>query len=85
MVPLKRDSVFKKGVYFALQDEAFFNIQNKEKINNKFFDRNRLSLTAGYRLSEKIDLDAGYFFQYTAGFNHNISTHALLLTVNTRF
>ncbi len=85
MVPLKRDSVFKKGVYFALQDEVLLNIQNKEKINNKYFDRNRLSVVAGYRLSEKMDLDAGYLFQYTAGFKNHISTHALMLTVNTRF
>jgi hypothetical protein len=85
MIPLNRDSIFKKGFYFALQDEVFFNIQNKEKINNKFFDRNRLSVVAGYRLSEKVEFDAGYLFQYSAGFNTNLSTHALLLNINTRF
>jgi hypothetical protein len=85
VVPLKRDSVFKKGFYLSLQDEVFFHIQNKKKMNNKVFDQNRLSVSAGYRLSEKMDMDAGYLFNYIEGLHHNTANHALLLTLNTRF
>ena len=85
LVPLKRDSVFEKGPYLSLQNEVFINIQNKEKLNNKMFDQNRLSLSAGYRLSKKVDADAGYLFQYISGSNSNTVNHALLLTINTRF
>ena len=42
IVPLaKKEAAFSKGVFAALQNEIFFNIQNKDKLNNSVFDQNR--------------------------------------------
>jgi len=38
----KQKDSFYQGVFVALQDEIFMNIQNKNNINNSFFDQNRI-------------------------------------------
>jgi hypothetical protein len=66
IVPLKNDStVFNRGTYLALQNEVFVNVQNKEKLNNHFFDQNRAYIGIGYRFSKKIDLEIAYLNQYS--------------------
>jgi len=58
---------FTKGPFAALQNEVFVNIGNKANVNGEFFDQNRLYLAGGYRLSPKLDLEAGYMNQYING------------------
>lgn len=63
-LPLVNRENFTKGIYVALQNEIFLNIQNKEAANNRFFDQNRLYGFLGYRFSKKLDVETGYLFRY---------------------
>lgn len=86
LVPLTGDKKnFSEGVFAAVQNETFFNVQNKEKINNSLFDQNRVYLAGGYRFSKKMDLEAGYMNQSVNGANNNTSNHIIQLAVYTRF
>jgi hypothetical protein len=76
---------FDKGVFLALQDELFFNIQNKEQLNNSLFDQNRFYFAAGYRVSKKLDLELGYLNQYINGAGRNTSNRIAQVAVYTRF
>lgn len=67
IVPLQKTERFEKGAFLAAQNEAFVNLGNKAPVNGKFFDQNRLFLAAGYRLSPKFDLEAGFMWQYING------------------
>ncbi|MFC3198500.1 DUF2490 domain-containing protein [Parapedobacter deserti] len=55
---------FDRGLFISLQNELFFNIQNKNTLNGRFFDQNRAYLSFGYRLSPRFDLEAGYMNQF---------------------
>ncbi|HTM99712.1 MAG TPA: DUF2490 domain-containing protein [Pedobacter sp.] len=76
---------FTKGPFVALQNEMFFNIQNKGLINNSLFDQNRLYLAAGYRFSKKVDLELGYLNQAVHGRNNNTVNNVAQLALYTRF
>lgn len=68
VLPLhKGGGTFVKGPFAALQNEVFVNIGNKANVNGEFFDQNRLYIAGGYRLSPKLDLEAGYMNQYING------------------
>jgi hypothetical protein len=54
---------FNKGAYIALQEEVFFNVQNKNKLNTHFYDQNRISINFGYKFNSKLNLEAGYLHQ----------------------
>lgn len=86
IVPLKapRES-FNKGPFAALQNEVLFNIQNKEQLNNHLFDQNRAYIAVGYRLSPKVDIEAGYLNQYIKGLNNNTRNNVAQLMLYTRF
>lgn len=60
VVPLIADEKFSKGMYALLQSEVMFNVQNKEKINNSFFDQHRPLVALGYRFNKHIDTEVGY-------------------------
>ena len=81
----KMQPSFNKGLFVALQNEVFLNIQHKEQINNSLFDQNRLYLAAGYRFSKKVDLEAGYINQYSNGIANNTINNVVQLAVYTRF
>lgn len=81
----KPKNSFDKGFFWALQEEVFLNVQNKDKINNSLFDQNRAYVAIGYRLSPKIDVDAGYMNQYIKGMTTNTSNNIIQLAVYTRF
>lgn len=81
----KTEQGFTQGVFVALQNEVFLNIQNKEATNNNLFDQNRLYLAAGYRFSKKIDLEAGYLNQAIKGRANNTVNNVLQLALYTRF
>ena len=63
-IRLNVDTAFKKGWYLNLQNEIFLNIQNKEKLNNNFFDQNRPYAGIGYRFAKKIETELGYYHRY---------------------
>jgi hypothetical protein len=60
VIPLIADENFTKGMYSLLQSEVMFNVQNKEKINNSFFDQHRPLVALGYRFNKHIDTEVGY-------------------------
>jgi hypothetical protein len=79
------DQSFTNGLFVALQNEAFFNVQNKDQLNKSLFDQNRFYVAAGYRFSKKLDIEAGYMNQYTNGATRNTSNRIAQLAVYTRF
>lgn len=81
----KTEQAFVKGAFLVLQNEVFFNIQNKGLINNSLFDQNRLYLGAGYRFSKKVDLEAGYLNQAVHGKTQNTVNNVTQLALYTRF
>ncbi|MXV16940.1 DUF2490 domain-containing protein [Hufsiella ginkgonis] len=86
IVPLKkREQTFSKGFFAAVQNEVFLNLQNKSQLNNSVFDQNRFYLAGGYRISPKIDLEAGYLRQSVNGLAVNTTNHVIQAAVYTRF
>jgi hypothetical protein len=76
---------FNKGLFIALQNEVFLNIQNKDKLNKSIFDQNRFYIAAGYRISKKMDVEAGYLNQYVNSVGSNTSNRVAQLAIYTRF
>ncbi len=86
IIPLtKQQQAFNKGPFAAVQNEIFFNIQNKDKLNNSIFDQNRVYCAIGYRFSKKVDLEAGYMNQYINGATTNTSNNIFQMALYTRF
>ncbi|MCJ0742196.1 DUF2490 domain-containing protein [Pedobacter montanisoli] len=81
----KNKGAFNQGIYAALQDEVFFNVQHKEQVNGRLFDQNRVFLALGYRISPKVDVEAGYLNQYIKGSSNVTYNHVAQLSINTRF
>lgn len=63
-VPLRKSEEFTRGWFAAAQNEFFANVQNNEKVNNRFFDQNRAFLSIGFRFLKSFDLEAGYLYRY---------------------
>ena len=85
IIPLEQQkNTFSKGFFAAIQDEIFLNIQNKEKINNSFFDQNRIYGAIGYRFSARVDLETGYMNQFINGMNADVSNNIIQLALYTR-
>ncbi|MBL4675999.1 MAG: DUF2490 domain-containing protein [Mucilaginibacter sp.] len=86
VVPLGNDSTtFTKGPFLGLQNEVFFNVQNKAKVNKHFFDQNRAYVAFGYRLHKKMDLEVGYMNQYIKQAEAYVFNHIVQAAVYTRF
>jgi hypothetical protein len=86
LIPLKKDAkAFEKGFFAAVQNEVFFNVQNKDVVNNTFFDQNRAYLAVGYRLQKKIDIEAGYMNQAVKGLSGHTNNNILQVALYTRF
>ena len=84
--PLKKqEDGFTKGMFAALQNETFFNVQNKDELNGSIFDQNRVYLAAGFRFSKKFDIEAGYLNQAINGRANNTVNHVAQLALYTRF
>ena len=81
----KKQDTFTEGVFLALQNETFFNIQNKDLLNKSLFDQNRAYLAAGYRFSKKMDIEAGYLNQASKGINCTTLNNVVQLAIYTRF
>lgn len=82
---LDTKETFAKGPFVAMQNELFFNIQNKDKLNGKLFDQNRAYGAVGYRFSKSFDLEAGYLNQFVNGAASNTMNNVVQLAVYTRF
>ncbi|MBL7739115.1 MAG: DUF2490 domain-containing protein [Chitinophagaceae bacterium] len=78
ILPLKKEPVFQKGVFAALQNEVFLNFGDNSNVNNESFDQNRLYIAAGYRLSTVFDLEAGYMNQYINGREKSITNNHVI-------
>ncbi len=76
---------FQEGGFVALQNEVFFNVQNKSATNDHFLDQNRAYLALGYRFSKSLDLEAGYLHQTANGRYAHTVNHAVQLALYTRF
>jgi hypothetical protein len=76
---------FAEGPFVALQNELFFNVQNKDQLNGKLFDQNRAYGAGGYRFSKSFDIEVGYLNQYLEGRSNNTTNHAVQLAFYTRF
>lgn len=86
IIPITKDSTaFTKGLFVGLQNEIFLNLQNKNKLNGHLFDQNRAYLSLGYRLSKKIDIEAGYLNQAIKGASSNTVNHVGQIALYTRF
>jgi hypothetical protein len=79
ILPLKKQDIFKKGMFLALQNEVFLNLFGQQNVNGKFFDQNRFYLAAGYRVSSKADLEIGYMNQYVSGRTTNLTNNIIQL------
>lgn len=82
---LDAKETFVKGPFVALQNELFFNVQNKGKLNGKLFDQNRAYGAVGYRFAKSFDIEAGYLNQFINGRSNNTTNHAIQLAFYTRF
>lgn len=86
ILPLEKGKQnFDKGVFAALQNELFFNIQDKKELNNSLFDQNRAYVALGYRFSKKLDIEAGYLNQAVKGAANNTINSVVQLAVYTKF
>lgn len=87
VIPVQEQNAkpFSKGVFIALQNEIFLNIQNKEQLNNQFFDQNRAYLATGFRVNSTLDVEVGYLNQYLKGKSITTTNHIIQLALYTRF
>ena len=86
IIPLEKGiKEFEKGMFLALQNELFFNIQHKNNMNGKVFDQNRAYVAGGYRVNKQFDIEAGYLNQAVKGLNNNTLNHVVQLALYTRF
>lgn len=84
-IPLKRDTAFNKGLYAALQDEIFLNVQNKDQVSGSFFDQNRFYTGTGFRFSKSFELEAGYLFQFVKELDDDTRNNIVQLSINSEF
>lgn len=85
-IPLvKGADQFNKGLYIALQNELFVNVQHQERASNSFLDQNRSYVSFGYRLNKKIDAELGYQFVYSKDRDGNLRNNTLQLAIYTDF
>jgi len=86
IIPLKKEAKnFERGVFVALQNELFFNVQHKNELNGKLFDQNRAYGALGYRFSKRLDVEAGYMNQSIKGATNNTANNIVQLALYTKF
>jgi len=77
IIPIKRSlkEQFDQGAFASIQNEFFFNLQNKTALNGRVFDQNRFYTAAGYRFSRQYDAEVGYMNQLLV---RNTAPHTFL-------
>ena len=84
-MPLQdRDKPLERGAFAFLQDEVFFHLSHRQRLNGKLFDQNRLYAGLGWRFSPKLDVEAGYLNQLVLGRSVDTQNHALQLQISTK-
>lgn len=83
-IPLAANADFSQGLYTTIQNEVFLNTQHKEKVNNSFFDQNRLFISLGYRWSKKIDTEIGYMYWLQREAQNDASANIFQLMITTK-
>lgn len=81
---IKQTGDFNKGPFVVLQNEVFLNVQNRKKLNGGLFDQNRLLLAGGYRVSKKLDIEAGYLNAFILGSKIDNVNHIFQFALMTR-
>ncbi len=82
-IPLFANQDFSRGTYLNLQNELFVNVDHKDRVNNAFFDQNRLLGSAGYRLSKKMDAELGLMLWRQLEEDGYNTTHVVQLMITT--
>ena len=76
--PFSSSQKLTKGIYWAVQNEFFFNAAGTRHANRKLFDQSRTYTGTGYRLGKHADLELGYMFVYTEGRNKDYTTNNII-------
>lgn len=76
--PFSSTQKLTKGIYWAVQNEFFFNAAGTRHANRKLFDQSRTYAGTGYRLGKHADLELGYMFVYTEGRNKDYTTNNII-------
>ena len=76
--PFSATKKLTKGIYWAVQNEFFFNAAGARHANRKLFDQSRTYAGTGYRLGKHADLELGYMFFYTEGRNKDYTTNNII-------
>jgi len=86
ILPLKNATGFSKGLFVALQEEAFFNVLQSKNVNENFLTKNRAYLELGYRLFKKAVIEIGYLNQFisTKEPSPNVMNHVFQIATYTR-
>jgi hypothetical protein len=78
MSPFSKTKKMTTGMYWAVQNEFFFNAAGASHANRKLFDQSRTYAGSGYRLGKHADLELGYMFLYTEGRNKDFTTNNII-------
>ena len=76
--PFSNTKKLTKGMYWAVQNEFFFNAAGARHANRKLFDQSRTYVGTGYRLGKHADLELGYMFFYTEGRNKDYTMNNII-------
>jgi hypothetical protein len=76
--PFSTTEKLTKGMYWAVQNEFFFNAAGASHANRKLFDQSRTYAGTGYRLSKHADLELGYMLVYIEGRNKDYTTNNII-------
>jgi len=76
--PFSTTKKMTKGIYWAIQNEFFFNAAGASHANRKLFDQSRTYAGTGYRLGKHADLELGYMLVYTEGRNKDYTTNNII-------
>ena len=74
-----------QGHYLAVQNEIFLHLSERDRLNGRSFDQNRLGVVAGFRLSPHVAVEAGYLHQLIGLRDGERVNHALTLNLVTRW
>lgn len=70
LMPFSMRKDFTKGMYVALQNEIFFNLNHNPAVHeNAGLDQNRIFIGPGYRINRNFDVELGFQYQYMM---HNV-------------
>jgi len=85
LIPIHANADFTSGMYISIQNELFLNVQNSKQLGKKIFDQNRPYAGIGYRLNEKLDLEAGYMLRYIIQEDKNVLNNIFQLSIKSSF